>query len=103
MGLLCNQGKSQSAELEMFLSVSMPHGDKTVLTSAIHSATGSWLGVEGDGSRSGFISGFRLKGKGLCLALSQVNTGVTLSLMPVMTNSKSQILSESQGKGGSLW
>lgn len=60
---------------------------------------GNWLGMKGEGSISGFVRGFRQKGKSLCLALSQVNTGVILSLMPVMTKSRQQVLSESYGQG----
>lgn len=55
--------------------------------------------MKGEGSISGFVRGFRQNGKSLCLALSQVNTGVILSLMPVMTKRRQQVLSESYGQG----
>lgn len=101
-GGIALQSGEVSAELEMCLSVSRASGGQTVLMLAIHSDKKKQevgQGVEGEGSISGLIRGFRQNGKVLCLAGSQVNTGVILHLKPVMTKSRLQILSESYGQG----
>lgn len=58
---------------------------------------GSQPEVKGEGLVLSAGSGKR--GKSVCLGPCQVNMGVTLSVIPVMTKSKQQVLSESYGEG----